>query len=85
MQVKYGQVCPEGFLPAYSVDSEEMAKKLVTLCCSMGIDGEYYASELVNPMTGDPYEGNERIDAFVKFGQKLERVHKMILEREKKS
>lgn len=67
-------MCPEGFLPAFSVDTEEEANRLMRTACSLGVDGEYYAKELINYLTGEEYKGKAREDAFVRFALKLERI-----------
>ena len=76
MRVTYGQVCPDGFLPAYSVDTEDEAKKLMTFI-PMDVFGNRYAEELYDEK-GKVLEGGERIDAFVRFAKKLERIHRAI-------
>lgn len=75
--MRVGQVCPSGFLPVYSVDDEETARKLVASSCELGLDGEYYARELFDS-SGDVLTGGERIDAFVAFGRRLESLHERI-------
>lgn len=60
----YGVTVPEGYLPAYSVDSEWEAHKLITLACEMNMRGEYIAKELAQEQT------LENLDAFG------ERLHK---------
>ena len=67
-------MCPDGFLPAYSVDTEEEAKQLLAFV-PLGADGQHYADELFG-LTGQPLEGSARIDAFCRFGKKLEKLHK---------
>lgn len=42
---------PEGFLPVFSVDTEEQAKALIVATCSLGEGGKYYARELVQEQT----------------------------------
>ncbi len=79
--MKIGTVCPDGFLPAYSVDTEAEAKRLLLIGCSLGLDGEYYARELINPMTGEEYTGTRRAKGFTEFALKLERIHKMTLDK----
>ena len=37
----------DGFLPVYSVDTEEEARSLLTLACATNLDGEFIARELV--------------------------------------
>ncbi|MCH8984143.1 MAG: hypothetical protein IH943_08630 [Acidobacteria bacterium] len=75
MTVAVGTVCPGGMLPVYSCDTEAEARRLIVICCPMDYDGRYYARELIDPNTSEPYEGDERIDAFVRFGLKLEETH----------
>lgn len=43
----------------------------------LAYDGKVYAKELFNE-EGKPLEGDERINAFVQFGRRLERIHKTI-------
>jgi len=66
--VRYGIVCPAGFLPVYSVDTEEEARRIIIMTCSLH-DGEYYAESVAG------LEGSERLKAFYDFGAKLERAH----------
>ena len=77
-----GQVCPEGFLPIYSVDTEEEAKALMAFV-PMGLNGEHYANELIGD-DGQPLEGAERVDGFIRFGLKLEKIHAFILKNKKR-
>ena len=81
MQVQHGAVCPEGFLPVYSVDDEKTAKLLIASCCELGLDGEHYARELFDPETHQPYTDDKRIEGFVKFGKRLEKTHKLLSSR----
>ena len=74
--MRYGTVCPEGFLPAYSVDTEQEAKQIMVML-PLAYDGKVYAKELWDG-EGNALEGAERIDAFVKFGRRLEHIHKTI-------
>lgn len=74
--MKYGTVCPEGFLPAYSVDTEREAKQIMVML-PVAYDGKVYAKELFNA-EGNPLAGDERINAFVQFGRRLEHIHKTI-------
>ena len=77
--VQVGTVCPKGFLPVYSVDTEEDAKMLVTLACPLGLDNLHYAPELVGT------SGDERIRKFVAFGKRLVKIHQMMKKRMKKT
>jgi hypothetical protein len=45
--VRFGPKCPDGFLPVFSTDTEEEAKRLLVLCCDTNLDGEFVARELV--------------------------------------
>ena len=76
VEVKYGTVCPEGFLPAYSVDTEREAKQIMVML-PVAYDGKVYAKELFNE-EGKHLAGDERINAFVQFGRRLEHIHKTI-------
>jgi hypothetical protein len=42
---------PDGRLPVFSTNTEEEAQRLIVLCCPMGLDGHYYARELVEEQT----------------------------------
>lgn len=77
MHVTHGQVCPNGYLPAYSVDTEEEAKALMAFV-PRGLDGEHYAEELFDT-DGKPFTGAKRRDAFVRFGLRLKAIHEGIL------
>ena len=65
MQVRYGRTCPEGFLPVYSVDTEEEARRLIAATCKMGWDGKYYAPELAEEQT---------LETLLAFGDRLHEV-----------
>lgn len=77
--MQYGTVCPEGFLPAYSVDTEAEAISLMAML-PLALDGKKYAEELFD-FEGKTLEGSRRVDAFVRFGKRLEKIHKQIQER----
>jgi len=49
--VRYGRSVPRGFLPVFSVNTEEEAKRLIVLTCPMNVDGQYYARELAEEQT----------------------------------
>jgi hypothetical protein len=71
--VRYGRgACPEGFLPIFSVNSEDEAQRLLVATCSRGLDGNYYANEMAR---------EQSLAQFVVFGQKLERVYALITSR----
>lgn len=63
---------PKGFLPVFSVTTEEEAKALIVATCSMGMDGEYYASELASEQTMENLEV---------FSAKIDRVHDVFIAR----
>jgi len=63
--VSYGRSCPEGFLPVYSVDTEEEAKMLLIAACDRGLDGQFVARELLHEQT---------IPNLLAFGERLHSV-----------
>lgn len=67
--MRYGRAVPEGFLPVFSVDTEEEAQKLIILTCPRGNDGAYYARELIVDQT---------LENLQQFSDKLARVYAMI-------
>ena len=70
--MRYGRTVQPGFLPVYSVDTEEEAKKLLTFACSTNLDNEYIASELVQEQTLDNLEA---------FGKRLKHYHQLMKDR----
>lgn len=64
--MRYGRTVEPGFLPAYSVDTEEEAKLLLAMACPMNLRGDYIAPELAEEQT------LERLRA---FGERLEAMH----------
>lgn len=79
MEVRIGQVCPKGFLPVYSTDTEEEARRLVVLTCERH-DGGYYPRELFDA-DGFPKTGEARIQGFIDFGKRLADYHQRLKER----
>ena len=77
--MQIGTVCPDGFLPAYSVDTESEAKQLLAMI-PLGIDGKYYAKELFDS-NGEALTGKARVDAFVRFGRRMESIHQQLTAR----
>jgi hypothetical protein len=67
--VRFGEAVEQGFLPVYSVDTEQEAQSLLVMACPRNLDGEFVARELVHTQT------LERLDA---FGDRLEQCHKMM-------
>ena len=49
--MRYGRSVEDGFLPVMSVETEEEAKRLLTLGCQTNYEGEYIARELVTDQT----------------------------------
>lgn len=66
MIVNFGQSCPNGCLPVYSVADEEEAQDLITLACPTNFYGEHIAPELVEEQTLENLE---------KFSDRLDRAH----------
>lgn len=67
--MRYGRSCPPGFLPVYSVDTEEEAQKLLVAACGTNLQGEFIARELADEQT---------IDRLRAFGDRLAEVHQRI-------
>ncbi len=67
--MRFGTECPEGFLPVYSVETEEEAKSLIVGACSRGEDGFYYANELAQ---------EQSLGKLSEFSFKLDRVYQHI-------
>lgn len=78
MQVQFGTVCPDGFLPIFSVETEDEARRLLVLTCSRGADGELYARELVRQQASCPEDDNARLEAFYAFGDRCRRAYAMM-------
>ncbi len=64
--MRYGRTLEEGFLPVYSVDTEEEARQLLTTACPTNLAGEFISPELAREQT------LENLDA---FGDRLEMLH----------
>lgn len=64
--MRYGRTVPRGFLPVYSVDTEEEAKNLLVFACPKNVDGEFVAPELVEEQT---------IPNLFAFGDRLAKAH----------
>lgn len=71
--VRHGRGVPDGFLPIYSVDTDEEAERLLVLACPTNAAGEFVAPELVEEQTLD----NLRL-----FGRRLARAEALIRERD---
>lgn len=64
----------EGFLPIFSVDTEDEARELLALTCPRNLDGEYVAPELAEEQT---------LDKLYSFGDRLRRAYEGMKERAK--
>ncbi len=51
--VRYGRKVPVGYLPAFSVDTEQEALDLLVFTCSTNVSGDFIAKELVRERTLD--------------------------------
>ena len=49
--MRYGRSVQDGFLPVFSVDSEEEAEQLLILACPRNMDNEFVSRELVEEQT----------------------------------
>lgn len=49
--MRYGRSVEDGFLPVYSVDTEEEARRLLVAACPTNIAGEFVAPELAEEQT----------------------------------
>jgi len=67
--VGFGRSLPAGRLAVFSVDTEEEAKKLITLACPKNPKGEYVAPELVRDQT---------IPNLQLFSNRLAKAHQML-------
>lgn len=47
----FGPKLPDGYLPVFSVDTEEEAQALIVLACPRDGDGHHYARELAQEQT----------------------------------
>ena len=56
----------EGFLPVFTVGTQEEAETLILLTCPRGMDGEFYARELADEQTLENLEA---------FSEKLDKAH----------
>lgn len=62
----------KGFLPVYSVSTEDEAQSLIIATCTRGYeDGQYYAPELIQEQT---------LENLAAFSNKLDRAHDRLIE-----
>ena len=70
MVVTYGEVCPDGYLPAFSVGSTEEAKALLIFACPTNHKNQFIAPELSREQT------LENLNA---FAERLNNAHKVLV------
>jgi len=59
----------EGFLPVFSVDTDDEARMLLTMACPTNTEGEFVSRELAREQT---------LENLYAFGEKLARVYEMM-------
>ncbi len=64
--MRYGRAVDRGFLPVFSVGSEEEARKLLVLSCQTNIQNEFIAKELAEEQT---------VENLFAFGDRLKMMH----------
>lgn len=62
--MRFGPKCEDGFLPVFSTNTEEEARRLIVLTCKGGPDGNYYAPDLL---------GEQTLDNLAAFSDRLQR------------
>lgn len=73
--MRYGRTVEPGFLPVYSVDTEDEARRLLAFACSTNIQGDYVARELAEEQT---------IENLMAFGERLKKLHGVMHKRAKR-
>lgn len=51
--MRYGRTVENGFLPCYSVDTEDEARRLLTFACGTNYNGEFVAKELLHEQSAE--------------------------------
>ena len=74
--MRFGRTVEKGALAVYSVDTEEEARKLLTVACPRSYTGEFIASELVEEQT---------IENLAKFSDRLHAAHELIAKNARQS
>lgn len=69
--MRYGRTPEPGFLPIYSVDTEEEAYDLLVLACGRNRYDEFVAEELAQEQT---------LENLFAFGARLEKAHNVLKE-----
>lgn len=71
--MRFGRgACPRGFLPIFSVDTEEEAHALLTAACPLNLAGEFVARELAHEQTLESLEA---------FAERLRRIYGVMQKR----
>lgn len=71
--MRYGRgAMPKGFLPVFSVNTEEEAQKLLTATCQTNTNGEFYSRELAHDQT---------LETLQAFSNKLADVYERMTKR----
>lgn len=78
VEVKYGTKLPKGFLPAYSVDTEEEARLLIAATCKLNLTGQYISPDMIDSFTGETWYGKRGRHGFVRFAYRLIAAHARI-------
>lgn len=73
MIVRYGRSVEDGFLPVFSVYTEEEAERLIALSCSKCPEG-YFSQELAHEQT---------LENLQRFSNKLQFVYQNYMQKEK--
>jgi hypothetical protein len=77
--VTYGRKCPPGYLPAYSVDTEDEARQLIERCCvQVWIDSQHTTGYVAQEL-----EQEQTLDNLTAFGERLDREYKKMKEEQR--
>lgn len=64
--MRFGRSVDDGFLPVFSVNTEDEAKRLLVLACGTNASGEFIARELME---------EQALDNLYAFGDRLEGLY----------
>lgn len=64
--MRFGPKCPRGFLPVFSVNTAEEARRLLIMACPQNGAGEFVAVELAEEQT---------LERLYAFGRRLENLY----------
>ena len=70
MIVRYGRTVDKGFLPVFSVNTEEEARQLLVMTCSIDLASQFVAQELVTEQT---------LENLYAFGDRLEAAFNQLM------